>query len=194
MLAERELQPSPLPTITWAGVFGSDGPEYANKYYRARYYDPKIGRFISEDPIGFSAGDVNLYAYVSNDPATWTDPWGLCPACAIGRIPPWINRMLPYNRSWAPKPPRGQPPAPPRPPAPAPPTWNQRWLDNAFKPLQDALDKFQKGGGKEHWDDANPNTPGWGGGVCKVPDLTPEEQRTQEEWERWCQANPGMCA
>jgi RHS repeat-associated protein len=31
-------------------------------YYRARYYDPKVGRFISEDPIGFSAGDTNLHS------------------------------------------------------------------------------------------------------------------------------------
>jgi RHS repeat-associated protein len=45
-------------------------------YYRARYYDPKIGRFISEDPIGFVAG-VNFYTYVENNPTTLTDPLGL---------------------------------------------------------------------------------------------------------------------
>src|SRR5439155_10686970 len=32
-------------------------------YYRARYYDPTVGRFISEDPIGFSSG-INFYGYV----------------------------------------------------------------------------------------------------------------------------------
>jgi RHS repeat-associated protein len=45
-------------------------------YYRARYYDPKIGRFISRDPISFAGGDVNLYGYVSNNPVNWIDPWG----------------------------------------------------------------------------------------------------------------------
>lgn len=46
-------------------------------YYRARYYDPKVGRFISKDPIGFNGGDVNLYRYVSNNPVNATDPSGL---------------------------------------------------------------------------------------------------------------------
>src|SRR5712664_5014386 len=32
-------------------------------FYRARYYNPQLQRFISEDPIEFSGGDVNLYAY-----------------------------------------------------------------------------------------------------------------------------------
>ncbi len=36
----------------------------ADYYYRARYYDPEIGRFFSEDPLGFAAGDVNFYSYV----------------------------------------------------------------------------------------------------------------------------------
>jgi RHS repeat-associated protein len=45
-------------------------------YYRARYYDSKVGRFISEDPIGFSAGDTNLYRYVGNNSTNYTDPSG----------------------------------------------------------------------------------------------------------------------
>ena len=32
---------------------------------------------MSEDPIGFAAGDVNLYRYVGNSPVNWVDPWGL---------------------------------------------------------------------------------------------------------------------
>jgi len=47
------------------------------QYSRARFYDPKIGRFISEDPIGFAGGDVNLYGYVKNKPINRTDPLGL---------------------------------------------------------------------------------------------------------------------
>ncbi len=46
-------------------------------FYRARYYDARAGRFITKDPIGFAGGDVNLYAYVGNNPATWVDPYGL---------------------------------------------------------------------------------------------------------------------
>ena len=46
-------------------------------YYRARYYDPMEGRFVSKDPIGFAAGDVNLYGYVQNNPVNWVDPSGL---------------------------------------------------------------------------------------------------------------------
>lgn len=49
-------------------------------YYRARYYDPQIGRFISEDPIQFRGG-VNFYAYVGNRPTSLQDPYGLCPTC-----------------------------------------------------------------------------------------------------------------
>ena len=45
-------------------------------YNRARYYDPALGRFISEDPIGL-AGGVNQYAYAGNDPVNNTDPTGL---------------------------------------------------------------------------------------------------------------------
>ena len=44
-------------------------------YYRARYYDPEMGRFISEDPIGFKGG-VNFYAYVGNNPLIYNDPSG----------------------------------------------------------------------------------------------------------------------
>jgi RHS repeat-associated protein len=46
-------------------------------FYRARYYDPQAGRFISEDPIRFGGGDVNLYRYVLDDPISYQDPLGL---------------------------------------------------------------------------------------------------------------------
>jgi RHS repeat-associated protein len=44
-------------------------------YYRARYYDPETGRFLSVDPIGFVAG-VNLFVYVENNPINFKDPLG----------------------------------------------------------------------------------------------------------------------
>jgi RHS repeat-associated protein len=45
-------------------------------YYRARYYNPNTGRFLSEDPIGFDGG-INKYAYAGNDPIDYFDPFGL---------------------------------------------------------------------------------------------------------------------
>ena len=45
-------------------------------YYRARYYDLNVGRFVSEDPSGLSGG-VNFYAYVHNNPVNFRDPLGL---------------------------------------------------------------------------------------------------------------------
>jgi RHS repeat-associated protein len=46
-------------------------------YYRARYYDPLRQRFISEDPLRFGAGDLNLYNYVFNHPTGLRDPSGM---------------------------------------------------------------------------------------------------------------------
>jgi RHS repeat-associated protein len=45
---------------------------------RARYYQPGLGRSVSEDPIRFRGGDWNLYAYVRNNPVRYKDPRGLC--------------------------------------------------------------------------------------------------------------------
>ena len=47
-------------------------------YCRARYYNPIIGRFISEEPLGFNANDgSNFYRYVQNNPLLLVDPFGL---------------------------------------------------------------------------------------------------------------------
>ena len=46
-------------------------------YYHARYYDPGTGSFIRQDPMGFAAGDGNLFRYVGNSPVTNVDPTGL---------------------------------------------------------------------------------------------------------------------
>jgi RHS repeat-associated protein len=62
-------------------IYGYTGREYDSEtglyFYRARYYDPSTGGFISEDPIGFEAGDYNLYRYVGNSPTNFNDPSGL---------------------------------------------------------------------------------------------------------------------
>jgi RHS repeat-associated protein len=45
-------------------------------YNRHRYYDPKLGSYINQDPVGLSSGEPNLFAYVNN-PIHWIDPLGL---------------------------------------------------------------------------------------------------------------------
>jgi RHS repeat-associated protein len=47
--------------------------------YRARLYNPELGRFMQPDPKEFAAGDYNLYRYCHNDPVNHADPTGLSP-------------------------------------------------------------------------------------------------------------------
>jgi RHS repeat-associated protein len=46
-------------------------------FYRARYYSPLLGKFISQDPLGFAGSGPNFYAYAGNDPVDFRDPFGL---------------------------------------------------------------------------------------------------------------------
>lgn len=65
---------SSLTRYTYTGrEFDADTGLY---YYRARWYDAQVGRFISEDPLALSGG-INLYTYVKNDPVRFIDPSGL---------------------------------------------------------------------------------------------------------------------
>jgi RHS repeat-associated protein len=88
--ADRSIQNSYLYSV-W-GETASSGPDGSNPiqytarendgtglyFYRARYYDPRTKRFLSEDPIGI-AGGVNLFTYAGNDPVSLNDPLGLDP-------------------------------------------------------------------------------------------------------------------
>ena len=55
-------------------------------YYRARHYDPQLGRFLQPDPLGYMDG-MNLYTYVDNSPLNWIDPFGLAgrKSVSVGR-------------------------------------------------------------------------------------------------------------
>jgi RHS repeat-associated protein len=76
------------------------------QYSRARWYDATVGRFISEDPIGFAGGDVNLYGYVGNKPIKYFDPLGLqasCgdqdDSCSKDRLDMW-HAMYKLTQQW----------------------------------------------------------------------------------------------
>jgi RHS repeat-associated protein len=62
-------------------LFGFTGRPYdpdTDLYdYRARWYDAEVGRWVSEDPAGFDAGDMNLYRYAGNSPVIYVDPSGM---------------------------------------------------------------------------------------------------------------------
>ncbi|MEO0975544.1 MAG: RHS repeat-associated core domain-containing protein, partial [Pseudomonadota bacterium] len=70
--------PDSAPVGLIAPVFQSLDYEADVRLYHAdaRYYDPDLGRFRSEDPIGFVGGDPNLYRYGDNNPYRFTDPSG----------------------------------------------------------------------------------------------------------------------
>jgi RHS repeat-associated protein len=61
--------------------------------YRNRVYSASLGRFLQADPIRFSAGDVNLYRYVSNNPINLNDPLGLFQSSS------WLS-WVPGQQSW----------------------------------------------------------------------------------------------
>ena len=68
------------------GFTGREADGTGLYYYRARYLHPASQRFMSEDPLDFGGGDVNLYGYVGNSPTNVTDP--------SGEIAPWAAACL----------------------------------------------------------------------------------------------------
>jgi RHS repeat-associated protein len=104
-------------TGTLTNPFQYTGREFDQEtgiyYYRARYFDPSAGRFLSQDPIRFRSG-VNFYAYTRNNPVVLKDAWGYqaCPAQSPNCVPTDPNAPyqgsdgLWYNTTeWHPDPP-----------------------------------------------------------------------------------------
>jgi RHS repeat-associated protein len=73
-------------------------------YNRFRYYDPGIGRFVSQDPIGLSGG-FNLMLY-GPDPLRWVDPWGLAGSTVdgTGKLVSLNDHGIPDKAAFDPKP------------------------------------------------------------------------------------------
>jgi RHS repeat-associated protein len=76
--------------------------ETALYYYRARYYTPEVGRFISEDPARSDHG-LSLYTYVRNNPLNYTDPLG---TASTPVVPP--THSIPGLTTGQPKPRGGE--------------------------------------------------------------------------------------
>ncbi|NJL27793.1 MAG: hypothetical protein HC897_07795 [Thermoanaerobaculia bacterium] len=85
--------PREVPLETLANRLTFQGRPYDAEtglfYFRNRYYDPELGRFITPDPLGYVDGP-SVYAFAGYSPFNYGDPYGLC----IGNLPcpEWVQR------------------------------------------------------------------------------------------------------
>jgi RHS repeat-associated protein len=85
---------APFGAMTFTGTTSTNTSQFTGRendndglfFYRARYYHPVMSRFVSEDPLGFSGGDANLYAYTGSSPTNFNDPSGM--------ILPWLGACV----------------------------------------------------------------------------------------------------
>ena len=81
----------------WQGAFGVQTDPNGLHYMRARYYHARLGRFLSEDPIGFAGGD-NFYAYANGNPIRNVDPTGLQSWADMRSLPNYTGpSTIPYT-------------------------------------------------------------------------------------------------
>lgn len=66
-------------------------------YYRARYYSPSHGRFLSEDPLEFATGEMNLYGYAGNNAINFQDPFGLYSISDLGNFSAGFGDTLSFG-------------------------------------------------------------------------------------------------
>lgn len=110
----------PFGATTTSGALSTNAAQFTGRendltglsFYRARFYSPRLQRFVSEDPAGEIAG-VNLYAYVGNAPTNWIDPFGLqqgpppLPVPGAGPDTSWRwnpDKGNPRGGTWGPDP------------------------------------------------------------------------------------------
>jgi RHS repeat-associated protein len=121
----------PFGTVTTSGESSWNSTTFTGReadgtglyYYRARYYDPTLQRFISRDPLAEWAG-VNFYSYVGNKPTLYIDPTGLLELCCRPVNMPGLRQagaqhcfiklsdgttLGSYNRNWRLRPEKNAP-------------------------------------------------------------------------------------
>lgn len=86
--------PSPNPVRFTGRYFDAESGLYS---YRARYYAPEVGRFLQADPIGYK-DDLNLYAYVGNDPIDAVDPMGTICVWGVNASDGMCQRSARYGK------------------------------------------------------------------------------------------------
>ncbi len=87
-MSEGSVKPTTLASAPSRRA-GHAGPIGKSRINQSRWFDPSVGKWLSEDPSGLAAGDANLYRYCGNAPTDGIDPSGMAdygfPNSALGK-------------------------------------------------------------------------------------------------------------